>query len=397
MSTARLQFCSTPRRKPPLQEQFNWISGRWECPPDQLWLDFGEAPDAVAGVELPPPAAVQLLATETGSQLVVSGHGISLGSSSERLTIKFRRKECGTLPFFRLQEIMVMGEGISVSTDLMAEACRRGIRIAFVSMSGRPVAMVTSPYLTATVETRRAQLACMETVLGGELLRWLVAGKLHNQEKLLRYFAKSRDGELRMTLEAAAQSIRSGRRSVLGLGGTAAELRGQAMGIEGAAGRTYWSAIGKVLNPALGFRKRVHDHPADPVNAALNYGYGMLYAHVWGAVVNAGLEPFAGYLHTDRAGKPSLVLDLTEEFRQPVVDRALFSWLSKGGKLALCGGLLDESSREEVASRIMIRLNTAEPHRGASHQLRSIIQMQARLFASAVRGLRKYRPFAFKW
>ena len=46
--------------------------------------------------------------------------------------------------------------------------------------------------------------------------------------------------------------------------------------------------------------------------------------------MNAGLEPFAGFLHVDRSGKPSLVLDLMEEFRQPVVDRAILSWLNKG-------------------------------------------------------------------
>ena len=47
--------------------------------------------------------------------------------------------------------------------------------------------------------------------------------------------------------------------------------------------------------------------------------------------MNAGLEPFAGFLHVDRSGKPSLVLDLMEEFRQPVVDRAILSWLNRGG------------------------------------------------------------------
>jgi len=57
------------------------------------------------------------------------------------------------------------------------------------------------------------------------------------------------------------------------------------------------------------------------VNSALNYGYGILYGQVWGAVMNAGFEPFAGFLHLDRPGKPSLVLDLIEEFRQPIVDR----------------------------------------------------------------------------
>jgi CRISPR-associated protein Cas1 len=90
-------------------------------------------------------------------------------------------------------------------------------------------------------------------------------------------------------------------------------------------------------------------------------------------------------------------LDLVEEFRQPVVDRPLLAWLTKGGEIRVQGGLLDGASREAVAERVLRRLNAVEPHRGKRHQVRSIIQMQARLAASAFRGERVYRPFAFKW
>lgn len=169
------------------------------------------------------------------------------------------------------------------------------------------------------------------------------------------------------------------------------------MGLEGTGGRLYWQQIGNMLPDKLGFERRSHQGATDTVNAALNYGYGILTAHVWGAVMNAGLEPFAGFLHVDRSGKPSLVLDLMEEFRQPVVDRAIFSWLNKGGILKLEKGMLDAASRENIASRVLLRLVAPEPHRGKQHQVRSIIQMQARLAASAVRGLRPYRPFSFKW
>ena len=62
--------------------------------------------------------------------------------------------------------------------------------------------------------------------------------------------------------------------------------------------------------------------------------------------MNAGLEPFAGFLHVERSGKPSLVLDLMEEFRQPVVDRPILSWLNKGGQLVLQKGMLDAASKE---------------------------------------------------
>ena len=95
----------------------------------------------------------------------------------------------------------------------------------------------------------------------------------------------------------------------------------------------YWREIARMLPDEVGFAGREHEGPGDAVNAALNYGYGILYSHVWGAVMNAGLESFAGFLHVDRSGKPSMVLDLVEEFRQPVVDRAILTWLNKRGRL----------------------------------------------------------------
>lgn len=386
-----------PPRKPPAPAQYNWLTESYQPVPQQEELPFELAPPEECG-QAGEHSPVQLLATENGAQLLVCGHGLSLGKKSERVTIKQNRKLCGEVPLFRLQEIVVEGRGISLSTDLIEETCARGIRIALLSPAHRPVALLTSPFLTATVATRRAQLEAASNQRGVDLIRWIVAGKLHNQEKLLRYFGKSREGTLRARLAEAAAGLRVLRKKCLALEAVIPdEARPVAMGFEGAGARIYWAAVADLLRPELGFRGRVHDQPADPVNAGLNYGYGILYSHVWGAVMNAGLEPFAGFLHADRAGKPSMVLDLVEEFRQAVVDRPWFSWLLKGGAPKLEKGLLDSASREEAAGRVLARLNAGESHRGRTHQVRSIIQMQARLAAAAVRGLKPYRPFAFKW
>lgn len=385
---------SSPLRKPPGAAQYNWITGGVDVIPEQIELPFPPVDDAV----LPDDGKVILLATENGSQLFVSGFGLFIGKKSERVVVKQGKSVCAQVPLLRIQEIIIASRGISFSSDLIEELCGRGIRIACLSSSGRPVALITSPMLTATVQTRRAQFAACQNERGADLARWLVAGKLHNQEKLLRYFAKSREGERREALEKGAAAIRRLRRSALAVEGASAdEVRAELMGLEGVGGRLYWQQIGNMLPEGLGFEGRSHQGATDAVNAALNYGYGILTAHVWGAAMNAGLEPFAGFLHVDRSGKPSLVLDLMEEFRQPVVDRAIFSWLNKGGQVKLVKGMLDAASKEGVASRVLLRLVATEPHRGKQHQVRSIIQMQARRAASAVRGMRTYRPFAFKW
>lgn len=382
-------------RKPPASEgQYNWITGGVDILPEQMQLPLPPLDDAV----VPDDGTVTLLATENGSQLFVSGFGLFIGKKSERVVVRQGKSVCAQVPFMRLQEIIIASKGISLSSDLVEELCERGIRIAFLNSSGKPLALVTSPMLTATVETRRAQLSASQNDRGADLCRWIVAGKLHNQEKLLRYFAKSREGERKTALEESAVALRRLRRSALAVeGGSPDEVRASLMGLEGTGGRLYWKQIGNMLPDGLGFAGRSHQGASDAVNAALNYGYGILIAHCWGAVMNAGLEPFAGFLHVDRSGKPSLVLDLMEEFRQPVVDRPIFSWLNKGGQLTLQKGMLDGASKENVASRVLLRLVAEEQHRGKQHQVRSIIQMQARLAASAMRGSRPYRSFAFKW
>lgn len=393
MSALPIPLPSVPR-KLPASEQYNWITDRFDSAPEQLELGLPPVDDLI----LPQDDRAILLATENGSQLFVSGFSLFIGKKSERVQVRQGKSVCAQVPFLRLQEIIIASRGISFSSDLVEELCERGIRIAYLRSSGKPFALLTSPMVTATVETRRAQLAAYTNERGADLCRWIVAGKLHNQEKLLRYFAKSRDGERRASLEHAAAAIKRLRASALaGSGSTPDAVRGELMGLEGTGGRMYWQQIGNMLPEELAFAGRTHQGAADGVNAALNYGYGILTSHVWGAVMNAGLEPFAGFLHVDRSGKPSLVLDLIEEFRQPVVDRPILGWLNKGGQLKLERGMLDAASRESVASRVLLRLVATEQHRGKQHQVRSIIQMQARLAASAIRGIRPYRPFSFQW
>lgn len=135
----------------------------------------------------------------------------------------------------------------------------------------------------------------------------------------------------------------------------------------------------------------------DKVNSLLNYGYGILYSTVWGAVLNAGLEPFAGFLHTDRPGKPSLVLDLVEEFRQPVVDRVVISHINLGETIEVKGGLLDSETRKIIGGKILERLDSTVIFKGKRYKLRSIIQLQARNLCSFLRREKKYKTFSFKW
>ena len=338
---------------------------------------------------------------EDAAQLILSGFGMYLGKKSERLQVKLGGKAVYEFPFFRINEVVVASRGVSLSSDLLKEFCERGIRLSFVEASGRPYAMLSSPVLTATVESRREQLLAYNDERGLEFARLIVRGKIRNQRHLLSYFGKylkQADAGRFAVISGIGPKLRSLELQAKRVEGTSIEQRrAELMGVEGVAGRLYWQGVKAIIESKSEFNGRVHQGAADIFNALLNYGYGILYAHVWGAVVNAGLEPFAGYLHVDRPGKPSLVLDLVEEFRQPVVDRTVIAFTNLGQSIVMADGLLDEAGRRTIAHKILERLSTRETFRGQQYQIRSIIQMQARALVSFLRGKSAYRPFSFRW
>jgi CRISPR-associated protein Cas1 len=255
--------------------------------------------------------------------------------------------------------------------------------------------------LTATVITRREQLAAYNDARGVQLAKAIVRGKLGNQASLLKYFGKylkESNPPIFDDLSALAKSLTKGRKDAAQVNEPNIDAaRESLLSIEGLAGRTYWKGVRLLIPEMLGFDSREHRGAPDPVNSALNYGYGILYTQVWGAIMNAGLEPFAGFLHVDRPGKPSLVLDMVEEFRQPVVDRAVIAAIGRGTTIETHEGMLTDDARRAVAAAVLERVEGEVNFRGRRYKLKSVIQIQARNLASFLRGGDSYRTFSFKW
>jgi CRISPR-associated protein Cas1 len=115
---------------------------------------------------------------------------------------------------------------------------------------------------------------------------------------------------------------------------------------------------------------------------------------VQNALVIAGLEPYLGIIHTDRPGKPSLTLDLIEEFRAPVVDRTVIGLVNRHYDVQFDDdGRLERAFRKGFAEHILSRLGAQGSYGGKRYTLRSIIQMQARALAAALRGERLYESY----
>jgi CRISPR-associated protein Cas1 len=256
--------------------------------------------------------------------------------------------------------------------------------------------------LTATVETRREQLLAFEDARGVAIAKAIVDAKLANQRGLLLYSAKYRrksQPQLGEQLLAAANAIGEFRTQLAAVEAQRIDdCRATLLNIEGRAGATYWAAFWQLLPEGLAPGKREHQGATDPVNALLNYGYGILYSQCWSAVLLAGLDPFGGFIHVDRPGKPSLVLDLQEIFRQPVVDRVVLAMLNKGFRPTFEEeGRIAKAARRQYAAQVLDRLHTLVDFDGRRNTLQSIIVQQARALAVAVRGEKPLKPYVMRW
>lgn len=341
--------------------------------------------------------------------LIADTFGSHIGKYSERLKITQGQAVLAQAPLLHLESVTITSNGVSISADAIRACTERGIPIHFLSGSGSPYAALYSAGLTGTVLTRRAQLLTYHTPRTLHLAAAFAGGKMENQATLLKYIAKYRKetnptvydelrllagevldhiGELHIWLKVAQHDE-----------ATIDECRDQLLSIEARAAKKYWAGIGLVLPEGVAWPGRQTQGAKDPFNSALNYGYGILYGTVERALVLAGLDPYGGFVHTDRPGKLSLVFDVIEEFRAPVVDRTILGLVNKKVKIEQDeNGRLTEKTRRQLAEKVLERLDASETYEGKSYALRTIIQKQARHLATYVRGERdEYRPFLASW
>ena len=341
--------------------------------------------------------------------LIVDKYGAFVGKHSQRLQVM--RSGDGTpserlvqeAPLLHLESVLISGRGIGISADAIEACTKEGIPIHFVDHRGRPYAALYSAGLTGTVLTRRAQLEAYHDERGLTLAVAFARGKVTNQAGFLRYTAKYRhktDTELYQELHLYIGEVQDHLEELRRLeSDTVEEVRYQILSAEGRAAKKYWSALKQIIPERYGWPGRKTRGAQDPINAALNYGYGILYGQIERALVLAGLDPYAGFIHTDRPGKPSLVFDLIEEFRQVVVDRTIVGMANKKTSLELDEkGRLVKKSRRAIAEKVLARLEAAERYERKRQSLRTIIQSQARHIATFVRGDREtYESFVARW
>ncbi|RMH15622.1 MAG: CRISPR-associated endonuclease Cas1 [Gammaproteobacteria bacterium] len=341
--------------------------------------------------------------------LIADQFGSHIGKYQGRLKVTQGKETLAQAPIIHLETVTIASSGVSISADAIRACTEHGIPIHFLSSTGTPYASLYSAGLIGTVLTRRAQLLACTKASAWQLGLAFAQGKIENQAILLKYIAKYRktsNPALHQELNLLATEVRDHLAELDALAAICQregllidDIRSQLLSAEGRAAQKYWQGLKLVLPEELNWPGRQGRGARDPFNSALNYGYGILYAQIERATILAGLDPYAGFVHVDRPGKPSLVLDLIEEFRTAIVDRTILGMVNRRMPLEQDErGLLTQSTRRQIAEKVLNRLDSKETHHGKQYSLRQIIQIQAREVAAFIRGDREnYQPFISSW
>lgn len=332
----------------------------------------------------------------------VTAHGAHLGLVEGDLRVRARRREIARIELASIRAVYVSAFGTSVSTALATWLSVAGVPLVMANPGSTDICVI-APTDTGSARLREQQAVRRRdpVVLAAGLQ--ILSAKVGSQAALLRYYAKYRRkvadpihvllGESATRIQAQAQQLLT-----LGLEDRDA-LRASAMGHEGTAAATYWSAVGSMLPKELEFPGRRTRGAEDCVNQAINYLYGALYSEAWSALARAGLDPCVGILHGDSRGSASLVFDVVEEFRAPVVDRLVISLFGRGFRPRIGrSGWLSTSSRRTLSRAWGRELGRHVAWLGKRPRVRELIHRQARALAAVFGGeSASYRAYRMRW
>lgn len=337
--------------------------------------------------------------------LYITTDGAWLRKDGANVVMEIEQQERARVPVHMLEGLVCFGR-IGVSPQMLGFCMAQGITVTYLTPNGRFLARVEGP-VTGNVLLRRAQYRCSDDPVGcAAIVRNLLAGKLHNQRAVLARGWRDRGERLAdaPAFRHALQRLKRIPRRML------QELNIDVLrGLEGEAAQAYFSVFDQLIavaEPALRFSGRNRRPPRDPFNAVLSFLYTLLTHDCRSALETVGLDPAVGFLHRDRPGRPSLALDLAEEFRPLLGERLALSLINRKQLCARDFRTLDTGAvtlTDESRKAVLIafqerkREELGHPFIGEKVQIGLLPYLQAQLLARHLRGdLDGYPPFLWK-
>jgi CRISPR-associated protein Cas1 len=332
---------------------------------------------------------------DEGIPLYVQEQGCRLTTRGETLQVIKKTEKLGEARFFETSHVGVFGH-VEITTPTIRELCSRNTPITFFSVGGWFYGMVMG-LSHKNVEIRIAQFDTArnpENCL--EIASRMIEAKIRNCRTLLMRNHPDLPEETSVRLRNLASATRS------------SDSAEALLGFEGATARAYFGLFSAMLRKKAGstwafdFKSRNRRPPLDPVNAMLSLAYALLAKDLTITALSVGFDPYLGFLHKPRYGRPALALDLMEEFRPIVADSVVLGvvnngvimpddFITRGNAVAM-----KDTARRKFIQAYERRMDSLITHPVFGYRLsyRRVLEVQARLLSRAVTGeLDEYTAF----
>ena len=324
--------------------------------------------------------------------MYVQAQGGIVGKSGDNLTVRVRGEKVASARLLDVSNLSIFGNA-QVTAQATREMLDRNIPICHFTYGGW-LKGVTHGIGHKNVELRMSQFAVAgDKIRSLSIARELVIAKLRNSRVMLR---RNHPDAPEAALKEIARLSRNARK---------ADSLQTLLGIEGAAASVYFANFGAMIRSEeseFDFRVRSRRPPKDPVNAVLSFLYSMLIKQALVSSVSVGFDPYMGFYHQPKYGKPALALDMAEEFRPIVADSAALTLFNnselKGADFIRRSGAvsLTQDGRKAVIRAFERRMDTLIRHPlfGYSISYRRVMEVQTRLLGRHILGeLKKYPAF----
>jgi len=322
--------------------------------------------------------------------------GAKLFKEQKKLVVEKDEKILLEIPEFKIDRVLLFGN-IQITTQAMKFLLESGIETAFFNIHGKLIGRL-SPVESKNVLLRISQYeAYRDENFRLKVAKAIVEGKIKNSKVMLQRYQRNHPGEVDFS-----EPLRN-------LDSCLEELQNKTkvstvVGLEGRASAVYFEAFGKMLRKDIQFTLRTRRPPQDPINSLLCLGYALITSEMFSLVSAIGFDPYIGFLHGIDYGRPSLALDLIEEFRHAVVDRLTLELVNKE--------ILTEDDFEEKEGGVYLKGESMKKFfvhyekrmltlfqdecSGEETNFRKTFLKQAQKFAKTIQEGISYEPFLMK-
>jgi CRISPR-associated protein Cas1 len=326
--------------------------------------------------------------------LYISEQGAVLRKTGERVIIQKKKEVLGDIPCLKLDTILLFGN-VQVTSQALCKMLDQGIELALFTLSGRLRGQLTPPKAKNIPLRMRQYEISQDSEAALAMAKTVVCAKARNAAAVLRRYRNHHPDAFSL------EDIRTVDDALLRA--SQATSLSELLGVEGTAAARYFRALAAMVPPEAGFAGRNRRPPRDPMNALLSFGYVLVGSELQSLLDGMGFDPYLGFYHQVDYGRPSLALDLLEEFRAPLVDRFSANLLNLGTLQAADfvgtpekGVLLQQEALKKYFRLYEKEMNTPVALGGGEElTFRALFRRQAERLA---RALLQNEPYeSFQW